>query len=124
MPSGLRHDNYGYQEYDPRLAAVYRSRGGPNSRDAALLRRPNFAHPDMSSLISATESDTPSDVFMEPMLHTPAMPILPDMPTRSRKLLEDLGSSPIASAGWTCQSLAPLFSRLCLCCRSPIGLRP
>lgn len=26
---------------------------------------------------------------------TPAMPLLPDMPTRSRKLLEDLGSSPI-----------------------------
>ena len=25
----------------------------------------------------------------------PAMPLLPDMPTRSRKLLEDLGSSPI-----------------------------
>ncbi|KFM75350.1 hypothetical protein X975_25354, partial [Stegodyphus mimosarum] len=26
---------------------------------------------------------------------TPAMPLLPDMPTRSRKLLENLGSSPI-----------------------------
>lgn len=36
---------------------------------------------------------------MDPMLNTPAMPILPDMPTRSRKLLEDLGSSPIASGG-------------------------
>ncbi|KAA0188490.1 hypothetical protein HAZT_HAZT006398 [Hyalella azteca] len=28
---------------------------------------------------------------------TPAMPLLPDMPTRSRKLLEDLGSIPISS---------------------------
>ncbi|KAF2359361.1 hypothetical protein FHG87_009881 [Trinorchestia longiramus] len=28
---------------------------------------------------------------------TPAMPLLPDMPTRSRKLLEDLGSVPISS---------------------------
>lgn len=28
---------------------------------------------------------------------TPAMPLLPDMPTRSRKLLEDLGSAPISS---------------------------
>lgn len=28
---------------------------------------------------------------------TPAMPLLPDMPTRSRKLLEDLGSAPITS---------------------------
>ncbi|CAN8018835.1 unnamed protein product, partial [Ixodes persulcatus] len=27
--------------------------------------------------------------------HTPAMPILPDMPTRSRRLLENLGSAPI-----------------------------
>ena len=78
---------------------VYNNRIGPNSRDAALLRRPNFAHPDMGSLMSTTESDTPSDVFMDPMLHTPAMPILPDMPTRSRKLLEDLGSSPIAQGG-------------------------
>lgn len=36
----------------------------------------------------ATELDGLSDF-------TPAMPLLPDMPTRSRKLLEDLGSSPI-----------------------------
>jgi hypothetical protein len=27
-----------------------------------------------------------------------AMPLLPDMPTRSRKLLEDLGSSPITES--------------------------
>ncbi|CAG2184299.1 unnamed protein product, partial [Oppiella nova] len=32
---------------------------------------------------------------MDPLHNTPAMPILPDMPTRSRKLLEDLGSTSI-----------------------------
>ncbi|RWS01002.1 piccolo-like protein [Dinothrombium tinctorium] len=32
-------------------------------------------------------------------MSTPAMPILPDVPTRSRKLLEDLGSSPIGPEG-------------------------
>ncbi|CAM1299826.1 Uncharacterised protein g2529 [Pycnogonum litorale] len=37
-----------------------------------------------------TDTDTPPDF-------TPAMPLLPDLPTKSRKLLEDLGSSPIAS---------------------------
>ncbi|XP_076333083.1 uncharacterized protein LOC143237566 isoform X2 [Tachypleus tridentatus] len=40
----------------------------------------------------ATDTETPTDT--EP---TPAMPLLPDMPTRSRKLLEDLGSSPIVN---------------------------
>lgn len=42
------------------------------------------------SPLTADISDSMSDF-------TPAMPLLPDMPTRSRKLLEDLGSSPITS---------------------------
>lgn len=45
---------------------------------------------DFSPLTADSLSDTMSDF-------TPAMPLLPDMPTRSRKLLEDLGSSPITS---------------------------
>ncbi|KAK4295696.1 hypothetical protein Pmani_029006 [Petrolisthes manimaculis] len=45
---------------------------------------------DFSPLTGDSLSDTMSDF-------TPAMPLLPDMPTRSRKLLEDLGSSPITS---------------------------
>jgi hypothetical protein len=40
----------------------------------------------------ATDSESVGDF-------TPsAMPLLPDMPTRSRKLLEDLGSSPITES--------------------------
>lgn len=35
---------------------------------------------------------------------TPAMPILMDVPTRSRKLLEDLGSSPVYGNGVTSPS--------------------
>lgn len=38
-----------------------------------------------------TDTDTPPDF-------TPAMPLLPDLPTKSRKLLEDLGSKSIAEA--------------------------
>jgi len=98
-----RHDNYSYhqpyanQNYDPRMANIPGYPPGTSPRDAALLRRPNFAHPDIGSIMS-TDTDTPSE-FMDPMLNTPAMPILPDMPTRSRKLLEDLGSSSIIAGG-------------------------
>jgi len=70
---------------------------GTNPRDAALLRRPNFAHPDHGSIMS-TDTDTPTE-YVDSMLNTPAMPILPDMPTRSRKLIEDLGGSSIVGGG-------------------------
>ncbi len=98
-----RHDNYSYPQsyanhnYDQRMANMPVYPPGINSRDAALLRRPNFAHPDHGSIMS-TDTDTPSE-YMDPMLSTPAMPILPDMPTRSRKLIEDLGGSSIGGGG-------------------------
>ena len=72
-----------------------------SQREAALLKKPNYANPD--SMMSNTESDrmsTSTDQYSDTMYTTPAMPILPDMPTRSRKLIEDLGSSPIGPGNY------------------------
>ena len=63
-----------------RLASTFQ----PDEYGAALLNR----IPDYAPMV--TDLETVSDF-------TPAMPLLPDMPTRSRKLLEDLTSAPIIS---------------------------
>lgn len=42
-----------------------------------------------------------------------AMPLLPDMPTRSRKLLEDLGSSPITESVLTIPQKGKIYFYLC-----------
>jgi len=93
----LYNQNYNQLQTQPHLSHH-------NARDAALLRRPNFAHLTEMGSIMSTESDRDtitSDQYSmsDQMIYTPAMPILPDMPTRSRKLLEDLGSSPIGPSG-------------------------
>ncbi|XP_023220712.1 uncharacterized protein LOC111622542 isoform X1 [Centruroides sculpturatus] len=54
------------------------------------------------------ELETPTDT--DP---TPAMPLLPDMPSRSRKLLEDLGSSPIGSQAGRSETVQTQYVRQC-----------
>lgn len=54
------------------------------------------------------ELETPTDT--DP---TPAMPLLPDMPSRSRKLLEDLGSSPIGNQTGRTETVQTQYVRQC-----------
>ncbi|XP_064473635.1 protein piccolo-like [Ornithodoros turicata] len=65
----------------------------------------------IASTFPAADEFSPSDQLLdyspfatdtEPEYeHTPAMPLLPDMPTRSRRLLEHLGSAPIVARSAT-----------------------
>lgn len=82
-PRGPAPNRYGISEEDrsmARLASTFQT----DELTGALFER----LADFSPL--TTDMDSMSDF-------TPAMPLLPDMPTRSRKLLEDLGSSPITT---------------------------
>ncbi|XP_022251150.1 uncharacterized protein LOC106467297 [Limulus polyphemus] len=69
-----------------KIAATFPTEKTPNIN--FRIRSQPLPHFDsIMSLSPMAEVSTP----------TPAMPLLPDMPTRSRKRLEDLGSSPIVS---------------------------
>ncbi|KAG1666257.1 Protein piccolo [Nymphon striatum] len=57
--------------------------------DYAMASATEHMSSDFSPM--TTDTDTPPDF-------TPAMPLLPDLPTKSRRLLEDLGSKSIAEA--------------------------
>ncbi|XP_022254252.1 uncharacterized protein LOC111088429 isoform X2 [Limulus polyphemus] len=72
-----------------RIALTFPANGNTTSRIHRHNRLPIDSFLDFSP--ATPDSETPPEVPE----FTPAMPILPDMPSRSRKLLEDLGSAPI-----------------------------
>ncbi|XP_076358543.1 uncharacterized protein LOC143251074 isoform X2 [Tachypleus tridentatus] len=72
-----------------RIALTFPTNGNTPSKIHRHNRLPIDSFLDFSP--ATPDSETPPDMPE----YTPAMPILPDMPSRSRKLLEDLGSAPI-----------------------------
>ena len=82
------------QQYQQQQMCQYNQDSAPADPETAMDE-------SMARIASTFPTDEPPDILLSatpghfsPEV-TPAMPLLPDMPTRSRKLLENLGSSPI-----------------------------
>lgn len=86
-PSPQFPDNTAEDKSIARIASTFQ---GTRTPPDLHLSVPFDPMSDFSPMTTDTETPTETDP-------TPAMPLLPDMPTRSRKILEDLGSSPIVS---------------------------